>query len=171
LISCIKVNNSIFDKWKITIEELKDAAYESTYNQEEIFCKDFINTLSSLIASKGNMSLFPQDFDAIKVGFPPYTYILSNKAKNHGAGAMLYKDVLKDLCDKHNVKRYIILPSSIHEVILVPAPDDEDDAKCLENFCNIVRDVNSTSIAPEEFLSDSVYIYDRQSNKYEKYDL
>ena len=50
-----------------------------------------------------------------------------------------------------------IIPSSIHEVILLPDSGKEPDATALKEM---IREVNSTQVAPEEILSDNLYYYD-----------
>lgn len=53
-----------------------------------------------------------------------------------------------------------ILPSSIHEVLLLPVSMGTP-----EELAGIVKEVNRTLVLPEERLSDSVYRYDRESGK------
>lgn len=83
-------------------------------------------------------------------------YVLSNRQKLYGAVCMLYSDVLKNFAAKIDQDCYI-LPSSIHEVILVPA----DAASGGEELREIVTDINRTQVAEEEVLADSVYYYNR----------
>lgn len=55
----------------------------------------------------------------------------------------------------------IILPSSIHEVLLVVYEEE----LCMEELKEMVRHVNQTEVAKEEILSDNVYIYSRKTDK------
>ena len=57
---------------------------------------------------------------------------------------------------KHQTEQLIILPSSIHEVLLIPYSEEMAEM----DFQGMVREVNETSLSEEEILSDSVYIYD-----------
>ena len=63
-------------------------------------------------------------------------------------------------------KNFYILPSSVHEVILLP----EDKVSSSENLLTMVMEVNRTQLAPEEVLSDAVYYYDRKSGEISIYD-
>ena len=58
------------------------------------------------------------------------------------------------------------MPSSVHEVILLP----ENRIKNAENLLQVVMDVNRMQLAPEEVLSDTVYYYDRENGKISIYD-
>ena len=71
----------------------------------------------------------------------------------------LYGDILKDFANKKGADMYI-LPSSIHEVIMVPADRINDPTKLL----SIVHDANTTVVSIGDVLSDSVYYYDRKTD-------
>ena len=70
---------------------------------------------------------------------------------------------LTDVMDK--VAEYmdgdvIILPSSIHEVIII-----KDGIGNYEDLASMVRDTNGECVAPEEVLTNSVYVYDREAKE------
>lgn len=92
----------------------------------------------------------------------PTMYILTNTAGINGATTMIYKDVIRNFAKEHDTDFYI-LPSSIHEVILVPY--EERISK--EELKDMVGEVNCTQVALEEVLSDRVYIYRRDTNMIE----
>ena len=81
--------------------------------------------------------------------------IVSNDSKCHGASAMLYNRLLDAACDKWGSDVYI-LPSSIHEALVIPATD-ADPAYLRE----MVQSINETEVAPEEVLTNSVYYYSK----------
>lgn len=83
-------------------------------------------------------------------------YVLSNEQRYFGASCILYPNTLKMISQKF-VDNLYILPSSIHEVILIPASFSEDANELSE----IVREVNVSEVAQDEILSDSVYYYDQ----------
>lgn len=84
-------------------------------------------------------------------------HVLSNKTKIHGAACILYENVVKDFADYLN-RDIFILPSSVHEVILVPS----QGAQKAQNLVEMVREVNETQVEEEEILSDSVYYFSRE---------
>jgi len=51
---------------------------------------------------------------------------------------------------------FYLLPSSIHELILVPVGEDRDR----EHLEEMVKEINQTQVAMEEILSDTVYNYE-----------
>jgi hypothetical protein len=82
-------------------------------------------------------------------------YVVSNTADCLGAGAVFYPGVLKEISDDLESDLYII-PSSIHEVLVMPASDMSIDP---EGLCSIIHEVNTSTVSDEEILSDNLYIY------------
>lgn len=87
-------------------------------------------------------------------------YVLTNQQRYLGAACILYPDALKQISQNLKDSLYI-LPSSIHEVILLPSSSAENPLELVQ----IVQEVNLTEVAQDEILSDSVYYYDRQTNQ------
>lgn len=56
---------------------------------------------------------------------------------------------------------FYILPSSIHETLIIP----KDGAMTPKELGEMVREVNRTEVLREEVLSDRVYEYDREKGK------
>ena len=86
-------------------------------------------------------------------------YILSNQKGINGASCLLYENILLDFANQIRSDLYI-LPSSIHEIILIPYQKETT----LQALIEMVRDINCTQVAPEEVLSDSVYRFSREKN-------
>ena len=85
-------------------------------------------------------------------------YVLRNTEESHGAATLLYPGVLQALAENSGADLFI-LPSSIHEVLVMKA-DGEINAGELQYM---VMDINRHMVEPEEVLSDQVYRYDRES--------
>lgn len=83
----------------------------------------------------------------------PEMYVLSNAKRSYGAACLLYPRALQEVSGGKNL---FIIPSSVHETIIVP-DDGQIDAESLRQMISIV---NREGIAPEEVLSDSLYYYD-----------
>ena len=140
-LATITVRHDLFDKWGITVDELCNAAYDNCLN------KTVIMSLSSIVQDMDPDMLIPQTTEMT---------VVSNKMKRFGAIAMTMTDTLRDL-HKRIGQNFYILPSSIHEILVVPetiAPNGADELKMM------VASVNDTEVAPNEILSYSVYYYD-----------
>lgn len=128
--------------WGVSREELLERASENTCR---ILPDDF-SAMSRVIEELSGVS--QEDGEE-------YMYVLSNRLRSHGAAAILYNQRLEGI-GTYLKSNYYVLPSSIHEVIIVP----EDAAPGMEMLAQMVSEINRTQVACEEVLSDSVYYYD-----------
>jgi len=91
--------------------------------------------------------------------------VLTNNVQLNGAAALFYPGVMDQAAERLG-GNFIVLPSSTHEVIMIPA-DGMTDFRSLEQM---VKDINRSQVAPEERLSDHVYHYDAQERLFERAD-
>ncbi len=87
-------------------------------------------------------------------------YVLSNRQRFFGASCILFTERLKDFANLKDSDLYI-LPSSIHEVILIP----QDLSPDYESLCRMVREINESEVDACDRLSDRVYKFDRRTGK------
>lgn len=87
-------------------------------------------------------------------------YVLSNHTKMNGAICVLYDGILDSFADKIR-NDIFILPSSVHEVILVPV----EESMTSDTLRAMVKEVNETQVEVEEVLSNSVYRYEWDTKK------
>lgn len=88
-------------------------------------------------------------------------WIIGNEKGINGAASMLYEENLHQLAEKLG-DDLLILPSSIHEVIAIPAEMAEGG---LGRLTEMVQEINMGSLELKERLSNSVYHYDRNARK------
>lgn len=89
------------------------------------------------------------------------TYIISNSQMSKGASALFYKGVLEKLANLVN-GNYYILPSSVHEVLIV-----KDNGKFnIDDLRNMVTSINNDFVEPTDVLSNQVYYFDAKVNKF-----
>lgn len=147
----ILIQNHHLDIWNITADLLHSLAIKNTPILLPYEIAGMEDTLKKLCPE---FCLPP--FDSTAATDLPSMYVLTNTEKLYGASAMLYPDVVSYFADSINCDLYI-LPSSIHEVLLLPKAADSDIAAL--NF--IIQDVNASQVPKEEILSDHVYIFER----------
>ena len=85
--------------------------------------------------------------------------IVTNEAKTYGAATLLYDDMMKTIASVMEQDFYI-LPSSIHETIIVPMENGDT-----QNLLDMVYHINRTAVANDEVLSDNIYVYHRETDE------
>lgn len=156
----VPVTNMLMETWKITKDELHKLALA---NLPKLTPSTFVS-MNELMAEMmlpeimSNMGVDRETAEEmIHDMVPPENmmYVLSNKQRLDGAAAILDSEIMHRVQEKIGNDFYI-LPSSIHEVLVIPA-DAYMDFRELEAM---VKEVNAAQVAPQERLSDHVYRYD-----------
>lgn len=146
------IHNNHLDVWDISLEELKETALANTpslFPPVITSMSQMIEDLSRAVAEEESACLPSSDQSA------PF-FVLSNTSGINGAACILYPDVIKNFAEMME-KDIIILPSSIHEVLLLP---DEGDISC-DEMSRLVTHINQTEVPKEDRLSNQVYLYSR----------
>lgn len=142
------IHNHQADAWNLSPIQLYELARENTPK----LCPSTIGRMDHILFGWDEED---DTFAPCETGLPTL-YILSNQTGINGAVCMLYDGIIKDFADRIG-SDLIILPSSIHEVLIVPDSHDQE----YEIFRQMVRNVNAEDVPKEEVLSDEIYLYRR----------
>lgn len=137
--------------WNITRDDLYALAFANTPKLLQYDLRNMTEILKELLCDAD--SSIPNDTKALCP-----MYVLSNQYKLNGSVCILYKNLLRDFANRLHCDLYI-LPSSVHEVLLIPAANEMS----YKELSAMVQDVNSSQLSREEILSDHVYYYSRET--------
>ena len=151
----ILIYNQHLSLWNITKDDLYHLAMKNTPALLTYELRDMSDVLIELMAGVPCNSM-KEEFE-----YMVPMYVLSNKSKLNGSGCIFYHNLLHNLCEKLECDLYI-LPSSIHEVILLL---DYEYVQGSEELQQMVRETNRMVVDQEEVLSDHIYHYDREKDE------
>lgn len=129
--STVLLTNELMEDMGLTLEEVDKLAQENTSR------------------------IFPLEICKFSKEF----YMMTNEEKIHGATTMVCTESMEKLAEIINDNFYII-PSSIHEVLAVPAKYAN-----LRRLKHILDDANENFVEPNEILSDRLYYYSLDERK------
>ena len=138
----IKVNKYFLAHAYVDVTEAWDRAKENTFAETEI------QSIAKMLAEMCGM---PYD-ETIEMDIP--MYVITNKCRLRGASAILDRKALEEFAQEHGAEELVVLPSSIHEMIVVPFDGSMD----IEEMSAMVREINAAEVKPEERLTDRAYI-------------
>lgn len=144
----ILIHNSHLDYWDASPELLYQLATENTPQLLPYYLDDIFSILTEL-----------NDLSCYEKERTTPLYVLTNSEKLFGAASILYPGLLSEIAARMD-KDFIILPSSIHEVLLIPVPDSSDRS----DYSSIIEEVNLSQLTPEEVLSCHAYYFSRKTN-------
>lgn len=138
----VKITKQLLESVGIT----EDEAWEQA--QIGINKETTIESMAKVICKIRNMEYTEEMENAT-----PF-FVISNKSKVKGASAILNKKALTKFGEMHHTNKIVVLPSSIHEMILIPYTEGMD----IKMLSEMVKYINSTQVMPEEQLTDKAYI-------------
>lgn len=137
--------------WKQNAESLYRTAGRNTRRG----MPELLVSMRELLAEMTGVSV--RENDAVPL------YVLTNQEKHFGASAMLYSEKIGWLAEQFGCD-LLILPSSVHEVLLLP----DDHVREYDFYRQMVGEVNRTQVDPEEVLSYGLYRYCRKKSEIEE---
>ncbi len=152
----ILIFNTHLEMWDTSVEELFALAQENTPAIFPWECKTIQEVLRDIVKTEEKETNKTAKEKSDTEGLMK---ILGNSAHIYGAACILYPGVLDEIARKEG-RDFYILPSSVHEVILLKAGDGEDPLLLKE----MIKDVNDTQVAPEEILSYQLYYFEHADN-------
>lgn len=153
--AAILIRNEHMRMWGMNERSLYDAAQENT---KKLLPCDFMS-MGDVMRSMMNQE------EIRKLGLeeekqPFRLYVLSNQTKSFGAVWMTDGEVLERIGERLKQDFYI-LPSSVHECMVVPVQEGIDERQLQE----MVKEINETQVDPEEVLGDTIYRYSRENRR------
>lgn len=158
-IQSIVVDDQIKEKIGMSEEQLFQAAAQNTRNLLPPVVKSVDEVIYEIFTGDG----MPEELAKLmldKLSTELKTYIITNEKAIGGAASMLYETELHKLAERLDDDLYI-LPSSIHEAIVVPASAGIDPGE----LAQMVFEINMTQVSLSERLSNQVYLYDKDLRK------
>lgn len=155
-VSMLPITNTIMDHWNIDIKYLFQCATDNTPLYFPLVFSTLEDVIKMLVGEDVMGNICPKSEDEVMM------YVITNEQGINGATVMLYQEEFQQLAAKLGGKLYI-LPSSIHELILIPFEEDVDEVK----LAQLVQEVNQNQVPLEEVLSNHIYLYDSETRTFE----
>lgn len=150
-IGSIKITKQMVKSWKVSEYEIHHQAVENLKTDGYR-----VRSLNSVV--KENLLGITEDAEEEIEEAEPM-YVLTNQIKYFGAaGIFLCAEMFQKIVGKQN---FYILPSSVHELILIKDTDGYD----METLSTMVRNVNEEQVTEDERLSNHAYYYDWRQNR------
>ncbi len=151
----ILIHNTHLEMWQTSHRELMRLAERNTPRLMPAWLCSMASALNGILDEEALAQLRQMQRETGK-----YMYVLSNDRRCQGAAAILYPGMLARAAQQMGGSFYI-LPSSIHEVILLRDETQSGGRQLHE----MIEDINRNQLREEEVLSDYAYLYDAAAEK------
>ena len=152
----ILITNKMIEMMGVTHEQLKNDALRNAPKIRPAVITGMSELMKDMMGKEAYELAYGTD-DADEMMF-----VATVPGKDSGAGILAYQDFMDKAAERVGGD-FFILPSSIHEVLLVI---DTGDMKA-DALRDMVKHINKTELRPEDILSDNVYHYDSKEHIFE----
>lgn len=146
----IAITHDVVKRFGYDVEEIREAAEENT---PRIYPAVFV-PIGQMLGDAGQEE---------SPGYNPAEielHVLANAVAYRGAGALFYPGMQEKIAEQLG-GNYYVLPSSLHEVLIVP----EKPGMEVRELEQKVRRINRETVSKEDFLSNKVLFYDREKGQ------
>lgn len=151
-IGSIRISNDLMNRWGVSEDVLHQQMMENMHQAAE----GNVSSMSSVMEELCGMVM-----ESISPRFP--MYVVSNQQKANGAIEILNRSVLEKAAVMLG-EDFWILPSSVHELILLPMRNQQGDKEYIRAM---IREINDTQVANEDILSYNLYFYKQSTGEIE----
>lgn len=145
----INVKDAVLKVWGVNVETLYDQAVNNLENSQYSL-KNMFELFGMLGMNDGAKGEKNEDTELL--------HMLTSYDGLGGAAVMLSKKILLESCHKMKCTKVFILPSSIHELLLIDSKKNS-----VSTLQEMVRDVNANVLEKVDFLSNEVYVFDSEN--------
>ena len=149
--ACMTIRNTHQEMLGISTDELHQIAMGNT---TKIFPPVFMKIEDKLSQIENNL-LVSED-----VGRNSGMFVLTNEIANFGAVNIMYPEIAEKIKEIIG-SDYYVLPSTVHEMILVPKGEQVD----ARELGIMLREINGYMVDKEDRLSDHIYEMDFEKNE------
>ena len=140
----IPITNELLELWDVPLDSVQQNAFCNAPILLPAYFKPMQIVIDELMGTNYSEQESIEDL----------MYVLTNSLRSFGAACILYDGILEKMYEEIG-ENYYLLPSSIHEMIIVP----ECNSPSREHLNEMIAEVNQTQVDEEEFLSNCVYYY------------
>ena len=146
----IPITHELMQIWGVTLNEIQQYAFQNAPKLLPSVFKPMKVIVDELLGETIRHCDYSENL----------MFVLTNSLKSFGAACILYDGMLQEISEQLG-ENFFVLPSSIHEMIIIP--ESNSPSRVLLN--EMLTDVNQTHVADEEILAERVYYYNRDKHE------
>ncbi|MCQ2493521.1 MAG: DUF5688 family protein [Lachnospiraceae bacterium] len=158
----VLIRNEHMQLWNTSVSELMSCARNNTPKLLNIKLSNIIDVMKNILSR--NDSIEAEDIPDLSMidRDDCFMWVLSNDDGFNGAASILYPNVMDDIYEVIG-KNFFVIPSSVHELIVVPDKEGIEGDDTWNHRCSQLRDmihqVNEEEVPESDILSDNLYYY------------
>lgn len=162
----VQISTEILNRWGVAEDVVISTAIENLGKVEPVVFSPLSEVIGRMAMKSGFEGI--DDFDPSSMEMEPM-FMLSTRSGIDGAALIMSDSILEDVANKLDNNNFYIIPSSIHECLIVPVGVSmSEDLGTVAMLSSMISEVNEEAVSVDERLSDKLFHYDATNKTFSK---
>ena len=158
------VTNALMDMWGISEDELYRLGVESLLAEDAFHTTDIFDLIRQSAQEEQDTQMEEAIAELQKDHDRPKMYVVTNQGRFYGANCLLNTSFLQEMAEDSG-SSLIIFPSSVHELVILQQKNGNENRMETKD----IQEINYEYLPKDEWLSNSIYRYDREKREVSVY--
>ncbi len=154
------ITNELMERWGITEDDLYRLGMKKLLAEGACCITEIFRLIRQVVQKEQDRMTEAVIAEFGKGRNMPELYVASNQKRSFGANCLLNVSLLQEFAENKECN-LIIYPSSVHEILLLPIKDENENHLDTRD----IREINYLNVSKDEWLSNSIYYYDRDKKE------
>ena len=158
------VTNALMDMWGVSEDELYRLGMERLLSKDTFHATDIFDVIRQSAQEEQDTQLEEAIAELQKDHGRPKMYVVTNQGRFYGANCLLNTSFLQEMAEDSG-SSLIIFPSSVHELVILQQKNGNENRMETKD----IQEINYEYLPKDEWLSNSIYRYDREKREVSVY--
>ena len=158
------VTNALMDIWGVSEDELYRRGMESLLAENTFHTTDIFDIIRQSAQEEQDTQLDEAIAELQRDQNRPKMYVVTNQGRFYGANCLLNTSFLQEMAEDSG-SSLIIFPSSVHELVILQQKNGNENRMETKD----IQEINYEYLPKDEWLSNSIYRYDREKREVSVY--
>lgn len=154
------ITNALMDRWGVSEDELYRLGMESLLAEDTFHTTDIFDVIRQSAQEEQDTELEEAIAELQKDHGRPKMYVVTNQGRFYGANCLLNTSFLQEMAENSGCS-LIVYPSSVHELVILPQKNGYENRMGTKD----IQEINYEYLPKDEWLSNSIYRYDREKRE------
>ena len=154
------ITNALMDIWGVSEDELYRRGMESLLAENTFHTTDIFDIIRQSAQEEQDTQLEEAIAELQRDQNRPKMYVVTNQGRFYGANCLLNTSFLQEMAENSGCS-LMVYPSSVHELVILPQKNGYENRMDTKD----VQEINYEYLPKDEWLSNSIYRYDREKRE------
>ena len=158
------ITNALMDIWGVSEDELYRLGMERLLSKDAFQATDIFDLIRNAAQEEQDTQMEEAIAELQKDHGRPKMYVVTNQGRFYGANCLLNTSFLQEMAEDSG-SSLIIFPSSVHELVILQQKNGNENRMETKD----IQEINYEYLPKDEWLSNSIYRYDREKREVSVY--